>query len=362
MAISGITIGRSGRASSNKVPPTQGERRPLLARASRRSAIAALMVSVSVACLTPVAAHADDDEYVPGGEVVGMEPPMSALQYALTPYALTNKLTVDAQNQLMDLYALKQSAVALGEATSALDGLIATVQQTVEDLTGLPIVEIAPEPGTILGNGDANTEEAADGTADIVPAAFMTSTSPPSEFTLGTRQVGQQRNWWCGPATGFVVLKYKNKLTKNGVNLSQAALAGSGYMRTDQHYNAGTGATNWGDGDMARGLNNWGSLAYTQVSNPGSSRLKTYLQSKIPSGRPLPLATYEAGGGQHYNYHPNSSTIRHWITGYGYTTSGTIVKYHDSATTIPGWTGVTPSRTMQTVNMANFISRYGVVV
>jgi len=330
-------------------------------KTSLRRTLAALSVSAVVAGLTPSAAEADE-EYLPdtGEDYVGMADPISALAYALTPYALANKLNVDAQGQLMDLYALKEKAIQLGEATSALDDLIATVQQTVADLTGLPIAEVAPEPGTVLGSGDEDTEEATDGTADIAPAALTTATSVPPSFTLKTSQVGQQQTYYCGPATGYVILKYKGKTSKNGTALSQNALAGYDYMRTYYNYNAGNGATNWGTGDMARGLNNWGSLSYVQVSNPGTTKLRSYLRSKLPAYRPLPLGTYEAAGGQHYNYHPNSKTIRHWVTGYGYTNSGDIVKYHDSATTL--WASTTPSRTMYTSNMAKFIAPYGVVV
>lgn len=326
--------------------------------------LASVIVSTALVCISPSVAHADDEDpsLPPGQDYVGMAPPISDLAYSLTPYALANKLNVDAQLQLMDLYDLKEKALNLGEVTTVLDTLIETVQSAVEDLTGLPIAEVAPEPGTVE-SGDANTPEEPSPSADpdvtMAPASFVMTTSPTTEAKLGISQVGQQRNWWCGPATGYVILKYKNKTSKNGVALSQAALAGSGYMRTDQHHSAGNGATNWGDGDMARGLNNWGSLGYVQTAHPTATQLKTIFKSKIGAKRPIALGTYEAANDQHYNYHPNDRRVYHWITGYGYYNSGANVRYADSATTV--WPNVQPTRTMQTVNMANFIHPYGTV-
>lgn len=296
----------------------------------------------TAALVTPLFAVAPASAAVksPSGDYVGMAPPSEDVPLQVSPVAA-------AENKLFALYASKLDAANRRSSVVGLDAKIREAQQNVVRLSGRSIDEIAPEPTLIQNIAKANSAP------QSKKAAAAESVSRVAVSKLGTSQVGQQENNWCGPATGYVILKYKGKTSDGGKALSQSALAGPNYMRT------GTGSTNWGDKDMSHGLNAWGGLGYHELPDQTPSVLRSTLLSKIDAGRPLAYGTVEYKNGEHYNEHPASKNVYHWITGYGYGDSGSTAYYQDSATTV--WAGVHAERSMSTSHMSSFMGPYGAV-
>lgn len=306
----------------------------------RRLLLAGVSVTTLLAGTSFVApAYAADGDTGDTGDYIGMAPPERDVPFV--PDA--NEI---AQSALFDLYTAKLAAVEKGAATARLDVKIRDAQALVVRLSGFPISEIAPEPQVIADIARARA----------AGASPTEAASRSAVVKLGVNHVGQKENNWCGPGTGYMILKYKGKTSKNGRSLSQKALSEDAYMGT------GTGSTNWGEKDMIRGLNNWGSLGYAQYESPSSSRLRSIVLGKTNAGRPLAYGTAEHAGGKHYNNHPGGMSIYHWITGYGYAESGDRVLYLDPATTV--WPYQQPkvkkANSMPTSSMASYISPFGV--
>lgn len=312
--------------------------------------VSTLVLTVGFLVASGSAAPADtgvDDQV---GDYLGMAPP-DGVPFEETQYAKANKDLIDAEAYLYSLYAQKLGVVegqksnlaAARQSINRLDSKIAVAQARLSRLTGRPASETAPEPRRI---GAIQVASKSSGAA-VSAAACCASAS------MSVAQVGQKYDNWCGPATGYMILKYKGKTSKNGVALSQAALSGSGYMGT------GTGSTDWGSGDMPRGLNNWGSLGYTQAAHSTTASFKTRLTSKIEASRPLALGTAEYKNLTHYNGHPVTSNVYHWIAARGYSNYGDSVSYLDPATTV--WAATNASGSMTTAKMRGFMAPYGSV-
>lgn len=178
--------------------------------------------------------------------------------------------------------------------------------------------------------------------------------SVPAAKTLALTQFGQATNYFCGPAAGYMVIRYLHGSSfasrHNGASLSQANLATDSHMRT-----AVTGSTDWGTGNWVRGVNRWrGSTWYVQVNAPSGSLLTSVATHSIRwNGMPFAADTVELQGGVHYNGHPVNRTIGHWIVAYGYSSSGATTSWADPATTV--WSGVNPKFSYTT---ALFASRF----
>jgi hypothetical protein len=118
----------------------------------------------------------------------------------------------------------------------------------------------------------------------------------------------------------------------HGESLSQASLAGSSYLQTDQN-----GGTNWGPAVMGPTLNACTrSSFYASVNGSGvgggfSSGTYMYdLEADIDSGWGIAGNVVENAGGAHLVGHPTSTTIYHWIAIKGYTNAGNTTTYVDS--------------------------------
>lgn len=182
----------------------------------------------------------------------------------------------------------------------------------------------------------------------------------PASKTLSLTHYGQSKGYYCGPATGMMMVKMiDGAITSryNGKSFSQVNLADGSHMATDAN-----GATTWGSGRFVRGLNRWrGDSYYSQVDSPSADVLTGGLVYSLGlNSRPAAADTVEFGGGRHYNGHPVSKTIGHWITAYGYTDYGSTSKWADPATTV--WTGVARTFTASTGAFANqYLQTNGVV-
>lgn len=168
-------------------------------------------------------------------------------------------------------------------------------------------------------------------------AATTTAITYPTLKTLNVPQVAQINGYYCGPATGYMILKHAGYTTSryDGVALSQSALATNTYMRTNTN-----GATTWASQDMITALNRWSNLGgstrymYLQKGQPTIAQVQFAAQYRIGyNTMAFAGSTVEYLNGSHYNGHPNR-LIGHWITGFAYTSSGASISWADPATSV----------------------------
>ena len=147
-------------------------------------------------------------------------------------------------------------------------------------------------------------------------------------------QRDQATSYYCGPSTtesilGYLVSSAKSKY--DGVSLTQAHLAGSSYLQTDS-----SGGTPWADGRMRVALNRWAQGYsdgfYVNTAAPSAANYRSYMIYDIDYYHPFANSTVEfAGSSYHYNHHPVSRTIGHWVPTRGYTSSGATAQFADPA-------------------------------
>ena len=164
--------------------------------------------------------------------------------------------------------------------------------------------------------------------------AVAVAPAAPASRVLGVTQVGQHNGFFCGPASGYEIIRFLHgvgfKSRFDGSAPGQAGLANASHMATTKNR-----VTDWATGRYVTGINRWrGRNDYVQVHAPSASLLKSVFTNSIGvSGMPFAGDTVEFAGGAHFNGHPNR-TIGHWITAYGYSSSGAVGRWADSSTTL----------------------------
>lgn len=174
------------------------------------------------------------------------------------------------------------------------------------------------------------------GEVDVGPRAAPTPpVPPPASKNIGVAFSRQQESYYCGPAVGWSILQFKGRTRAhgNGPGLTQRALAGNDYMRTD-HFGQTSQAAVGGKYYMAVGLNKWSfgreTGYYVPVLVSSLSRLQSLFVYSIYANEPFAVSTIEYVGGRHYNNHPNR-LIGHWVTAYGYAGNGATIRMVDPA-------------------------------
>lgn len=189
-------------------------------------------------------------------------------------------------------------------------------------------------------------------TAEAVAAAVASK-------TLSLTHYSQNKNFYCGPATGRMLVKITNgSITSrwNGAAFSQGSFAGPAHMDTEDR-----GVTAWSTELFTRGVDRWrGTNWYQQVDSPSASLMTSVLTQSIGNNSmPVAADTVEFAGGVHYNGHPTNQTIGHWILGYGYTGSGSSVKFADPSTSV--WAAASSTFTATTSSFTNnFLQSNGI--
>lgn len=169
----------------------------------------------------------------------------------------------------------------------------------------------------------------------VTSSAIVTPLAPSTSVFLGVTQVGQTTAYYCGPAAGYEIIQYLHGAgftsRYDGSSLSQANLANANHMRTTIN-----GSTDWSTGLYVTGVNRWrGTNWYVQVHAPSATLLtNVFTYSMDANGMPFSGDTVEFANGAHYNGHPQDKTIGHWITAYGYSSSGAVGYWADSSTTV----------------------------
>ncbi|MEV7616582.1 hypothetical protein [Streptomyces sp. NPDC089799] len=168
--------------------------------------------------------------------------------------------------------------------------------------------------------------------------ASASAAAAPSSRVLGVTHYAQARNYYCGPATGAMMIKMIDGFIRSRHNndaFSQENLANSAHMDTNAR-----GLTDWSSKKFVFGLNRWrGESYYVQVPSPSpDNAVNTMMHSIGGNAKPIAADTVEFKGGRKYNNHPDHLTIGHWIAAYGYHTDGRYGKWVDPATSV--WPGV----------------------
>jgi len=177
------------------------------------------------------------------------------------------------------------------------------------------------------------------GTASVAGPAIVMSTAATYK-TLAVTWVQQQTDYYCGPATAYMILKYRGFSTSAyaGESVSQNNLAGASYLKTNSQGLTTTwpySESGYFINDMSRGLNRWtiGTLTggYSIDQLGSSAELQNIVGYSIDASRPFAVSTYEAKNAPHYNKHPLTHEIGHWAVVYGYESSGATTKVADPA-------------------------------
>lgn len=177
-------------------------------------------------------------------------------------------------------------------------------------------------------------------TPDGVSSTMMAA--PPS-YTVSMPHRGQSNNYYCGPASGVMILNATGHTTSatRGYSLSQSNLARNAYMETDAN-----GQTSWSTSRFRIGLNEWRQGTWTgfyvDLGSPSNADMEVALTyDTYQNNTPFGADTVELAGGYHYNNHPSNLQIGHWIAAYGYWNSGNNAYFKDPATTV--WSGLSES-------------------
>lgn len=114
-------------------------------------------------------------------------------------------------------------------------------------------------------------------------------------YTFDIPWVGQQGEAWSGPASAYMVLSRLGwTRSVNDDLLTQAALAGDGYLQTDEN-----GLTSWPLDSMAKGIRNWtGKSLYARMASPSADQLRQKVLASVQyTGRPV-MVHMTLGSGQ----------------------------------------------------------------
>ncbi|MFE5899864.1 C39 family peptidase [Streptomyces sp. NPDC056488] len=164
--------------------------------------------------------------------------------------------------------------------------------------------------------------------------ASATAATAASSRVLAVTHYAQARSYYCGPATGAMMIKMIDGFISsryNGNAFSQENLANSAHMDTNAQ-----GWTDWSSKKFIFGLNRWrGENYYVQIPSPAPDNAVNAMRHSIgDNAKPIAADTVEFAEDRHYNNHPRDKTIGHWIAAYGYHTDGRYGKWVDPSTSV----------------------------
>lgn len=151
---------------------------------------------------------------------------------------------------------------------------------------------------------------------------------------LGILHEGQVKSYYCGPATGKMILRWLNNDVSRytGAPLKQITVADANHMRTDIN-----GKTGWASGLFRIGINKWreGSStgSYIDDASPSGAEFESHVVYNTDRGLPVAADTVETATGPRYNNHPQGFTIGHWLAVEGYANYGDGTYFVDPAAT-----------------------------
>jgi len=264
------------------------------------------------------------------------------------------------------------SAGAAGPDTQAADSYSVTEAMQPAWKTKLVALHDKQLAGTMTASDVASYDAILNTYAMGLPAGSRAGVAPLASGSnqLAGTQRSQDKNYYCGPATAMSIVvswwlsgrrSTTNSALQPGVGVTQAALATSTYLDTDD-----LGQTPW-NATMTRGLNLWlyGRLDafYYHYTPSSASALTSHVETDIDAGAMVAADTYEPANiaSKHYNGHPVAQTIRHWPSIYGYYNSGASIRFQDPAYQGKGmtWSASSPYFNLSNSIAWNYMTQYG---
>lgn len=179
--------------------------------------------------------------------------------------------------------------------------------------------------------------------------AMSPAATPPLSLLVNITQEPQIKSYYRGPTVGSEVVKsskfWSPRSAKDGLAISQTAMANANHMRTDIN-----GTTAWASRNFVTGLNAWlGSSYYEQINRPNGESFKAAVVANMLQALPPTVNAVEIVDQAHYNNHPNR-TIGHWMVIDFYTDYGNTSRFVDSTagSGIPGYGNAAPRFTYPT--------------
>ncbi|WP_332643001.1 C39 family peptidase [Aeromicrobium sp.] len=268
-----------------------------------------------------------------------------------TPQAIAEKPLTDALMALDVLYLDRAKATLDQADTAKLDKQIDALQAKIERLSGMPIEKIAPEPAVM--------RKAAKGAS----AKDLAVLAAPSSHYLNNYPHSTQSNaYYCGPASVAMALRAMGASNTSdlGHTMTQTVLASSTYLGTIAAPGGGTNIYR-----IPTTMSKWAgvvSIVYTNLNTAATLKSRVLI-SNGEYGKAQVYGTRELPGEQamHYNDHHyyHTTTLDHFIMGYGYSESGNRIHYSDP---VAGrWALPLERRSMTTGAMASFTNYWGIV-
>lgn len=188
----------------------------------------------------------------------------------------------------------------------------------------------------LLGGPDVLAQGIEKVTCPVGPVLAPKVTMQNGYYRFSMAWSGQETNYWCGPATGYMILSRLGWGTSvRGTGLSQAALASNSYMETERYER-----TAWAYNMFAVGMNRWmGWNAYQQQHAPSAQFFRDRVNESFTSrGIPMAVDTQEWANGAHYNNHPRTS-FSHIMAIEGYNPASDTLLMLDPAAHYYYWNG-----------------------
>ncbi|SDN23529.1 Peptidase_C39 like family protein [Actinomyces ruminicola] len=152
-----------------------------------------------------------------------------------------------------------------------------------------------------------------------------------TQFTFNLAWAGQPNNFFCGPTSGYMILRYKNagnsKSTGASLTIENVATA----MSTRRY-----GYTSFHDRKFQQGMNAWlGKNVYSTIHTPTPAVVQEKVKQSFSKGYPVAVDEQERRGGPHFNGHSNS-TFSHIMVVTGYNVKTDAVQFADPGATLWG--------------------------
>lgn len=146
-----------------------------------------------------------------------------------------------------------------------------------------------------------------------------TYSSATGQFWMPIDWVGQSTNYYCGPASLEMVLRYKGATRSvRGEALSQRVLA-NGYYTNADGWHLGRHGTSWEEARLSLAANRWmGANVYVNHSSPSAAQLRAAVVNSFKKDAPVIVDTVQVAGSWTFNNHGNWGTASHIVVVTGY--------------------------------------------
>lgn len=148
-------------------------------------------------------------------------------------------------------------------------------------------------------------------------------------FTFNVAWAGQPNGFFCGPTSGYMILRYlgASRSRATGASLSIENVAAA--MQTRRY-----GYTSFNDRRFQGGMNAWlGKTVYSTIHTPSAATVRSEVLGSFKNGYPIAVDEQERRGGPHFNGHSNS-TFSHIMVVTGYNSKTDAIRFADPGATL----------------------------